>query len=70
MKLLKNHLIIGFLFGIQIISMGAMEMSGPFWPIHLQNNSSDSLLPFALTMVYVAPHDWHHANQYFLGESW
>ncbi|MGI3475544.1 MFS transporter [Providencia stuartii] len=55
MKLLKNHLIIGFLFGIQIISMGAMEMSGPFWPIHLQNNSSDSLLPFALTMVYVAP---------------
>ncbi|MEY0435542.1 MFS transporter [Providencia huaxiensis] len=55
MNLLKNHLIIGFLFGIQVVSMGAMEMSGPFWPIHLQNNSSGWLLSFALTMVYVAP---------------
>ncbi|OHT22503.1 MFS transporter [Providencia stuartii] len=55
MNLLKSHLIIGFLFGIQLISMGAMEMSGPFWPIHLQNNSSGWLLSFALTMVYVAP---------------
>ncbi|MEQ4732472.1 MFS transporter [Providencia rettgeri] len=55
MNLLKNHLIIGFLFGIQIVSMGAMEMSGPFWPIHLQHNSSGWLLSFSLTMVYVAP---------------
>lgn len=55
MNLLRSHLIIGFLFGIQIVSMGAMEMSGPFWPIHLQNNSSGWLLSFALTMVYVAP---------------
>ena len=22
------------LFVIQLISMGAMEMSGPFWPVH------------------------------------
>lgn len=55
MKLLRSHLIIGFLFGIQIVSMGAMEMSGPFWPIHLRNNSSGWLLSFALTMVYVTP---------------
>ncbi|MEY0070096.1 MFS transporter [Providencia rettgeri] len=55
MNLLKSHLIIGFLFGIQIVSMGAMEMSGPFWPIHLQHNSSGWLLSFSLTMVYVAP---------------
>nr|WP_257474024.1 MFS transporter [Providencia rettgeri] len=52
---MKSHLIIGFLFGIQIVSMGAMEMSGPFWPIHLQHNSSGWLLSFSLTMVYVAP---------------
>ncbi len=45
-NLLKSHLIIGFLFGIQIVSMGAMEMSGPFWPIHLQHNSSGWLLSF------------------------
>src|SRR3989344_5223462 len=25
------------LFVIQLISMGAMEMSGPFWPVHLQS---------------------------------
>ncbi|MEQ4765515.1 MFS transporter [Providencia rettgeri] len=55
MNLLKSHLIIGFLFGIQIVSMGAIEMSGPFWPIHLQHNSSGWLLSFSLTMVYVAP---------------
>ncbi|MEY0429398.1 MFS transporter [Providencia rettgeri] len=55
MNLLKSHLIIGFLFCIQIVSMGAMEMSGPFWPIHLQHNSSGWLLSFSLTMVYVAP---------------
>nr|WP_269204916.1 MULTISPECIES: MFS transporter [Providencia] len=52
---MKSHLIIGFLFCIQIVSMGAMEMSGPFWPIHLQHNSSGWLLSFSLTMVYVAP---------------
>ncbi|WP_272536695.1 MULTISPECIES: MFS transporter [unclassified Providencia] len=55
MNLLKSHLIIGFLFCIQIVSMGAMEMSGPFWPIHLQHNSSGWLQSFSLTMVYVAP---------------
>lgn len=49
--------------------MGAMEMSGPFWPIHLQNNSSDSLLPFALTMVYVAPMIGIMLTSTF-GESW
>ena len=36
------------LFVIQLISMGAMEMSGPFWPVHLQSlSASPALRAFA-----------------------
>ncbi|MCA1260207.1 MFS transporter, partial [Nitratireductor aquimarinus] len=24
------------LFALQFVSMGAMEMSGPFWPLHIE----------------------------------
>nr|WP_180206586.1 MFS transporter [Pseudomonas sp. SbOxS1]NYU06842.1 MFS transporter [Pseudomonas sp. SbOxS1] len=48
--------LIYLLFTIQLISMGAMEMSGPFWPVHLrQLTSSDSLFSFASIAVYVGP---------------
>lgn len=44
------------LFAIQLVSMGAMEMSGPFWPVHLRGlTSSDSLFSFASIAVYVGP---------------
>lgn len=44
------------LFVIQLISMGAMEMSGPFWPVHLQSlRASPALLGFASIAVYVGP---------------
>lgn len=44
------------LFAIQLVSMGAMEMSGPFWPVHLKSLSdSDLLFGFAGIAVYVGP---------------
>lgn len=47
---------IHFLFAIQLVSMGAMEMSGPFWPVHLKSMSeSDLLFGFAGIAVYVGP---------------
>ena len=30
------RILIYLLFAIQLVSMGAMEMSGPFWPVHLR----------------------------------
>ena len=48
--------LIHVLFVIQLISMGAMEMSGPFWPIHLKALSTSSLeFGFAGVAVYVGP---------------
>lgn len=48
--------LIHVLFVIQLISMGAMEMSGPFWPIHLKALSASSLeFGFAGVAVYVGP---------------
>lgn len=48
--------LIHILFAIQLVSMGAMEMSGPFWPIHLKTlTSSDALFSFAGIAVYVGP---------------
>lgn len=48
----KIHL----LFVLQLVSMGAMEMSGPFWPVHLRSlTSSDDLFTFASIGVYVGP---------------
>lgn len=50
------RILIYLLFAIQLISMGAMEMSGPFWPVHLRGlTSSDSLFSFASIAVYVGP---------------
>lgn len=44
------------LFAIQLVSMGAMEMSGPFWPVHLRGlASSEALFSFASIAVYVGP---------------
>ncbi|MGX9427299.1 MULTISPECIES: MFS transporter [Bradyrhizobium] len=44
------------LFGLQFISMGAMEMSGPFWPIQIKALSpSDSVFGLAGVGVYVGP---------------
>ena len=48
--------LIHVLFAIQLISMGAMEMSGPFWPLHLKALSTSSLeFGFAGVAVYVGP---------------
>ncbi|MFG6455781.1 MFS transporter [Pelomonas nitida] len=47
---------IRLLFAIQLISMGAMEMSGPFWPVHLRAlSASEGLFAFAAVAVYVGP---------------
>jgi MFS family permease len=44
------------LFGLQFISMGAMEMSGPFWPLQIKALSpSDGVFGLAGVGVYVGP---------------
>ena len=44
------------LFALQFVSMGAMEMSGPFWPIQIKLLSpSDSVFGLAGVGVYVCP---------------
>lgn len=44
------------LFALQFISMGAMEMSGPFWPIQIETlSSSESVFSFASIGVYICP---------------
>ncbi len=47
--------IVQFLFIVQLLSMGAMEMSGPFWPLHIESMTSTELLSIAGTGVYIAP---------------
>lgn len=48
--------LVPFLFWIQLISMGAMEMSGPFWPLHLRRLAdSESQFALASVLVYVGP---------------
>jgi MFS transporter, DHA1 family, staphyloferrin B biosynthesis exporter len=48
--------LIHMLFAIQLISMGAMEMSGPFWPLRLKALSTSNLeFGFAGVAVYVGP---------------
>ena len=50
------RILIYLLFAIQLISMGAMEMSGPFWPVHLRGmTASESFFSFASIAVYVGP---------------
>jgi MFS family permease len=51
-----TRVLISLLFAIQLVSMGAMEMSGPFWPVHLRAlTDSDALFSFASVAVYVGP---------------
>ncbi|WP_323640958.1 MFS transporter [Pectobacterium polonicum] len=47
--------IIHFMFVVQLVAMGAMEMSGPFWPLHLESMSSGAELSIAGIAVYVGP---------------
>jgi len=48
--------VIHALFVIQLISMGAMEMSGPFWPVHLKTHSTSALeFGIASVAVYIGP---------------
>ncbi|HTI18030.1 MAG TPA: MFS transporter [Trinickia sp.] len=48
--------LIHLLFVVQLISMGAMEMSGPFWPIRLKALAGSELeFGFAAVAVYVGP---------------
>lgn len=52
----RVKILIYLLFAIQLVSMGAMEMSGPFWPVHLRGlTTSESLFSFASIAVYVGP---------------
>jgi MFS family permease len=52
----KVRILIYLLFAIQLVSMGAMEMSGPFWPVHLRGlTASESVFSFASIAVYVGP---------------
>lgn len=45
------------LFLIQLVAMGAMEMSGPFWPLHLRQlgHLSPAALAWASTLAYAGP---------------
>ncbi|AJD44931.1 MFS transporter [Rhizobium sp. SEMIA 4085] len=48
--------VFALLFGLQFISMGAMEMSGPFWPIQIKAlSTSGSIFSLAGIGVYVCP---------------
>jgi MFS family permease len=48
--------LIHVLFVIQLVSMGAMEMSGPFWPVHLKAfSSSEFQFGIAGVAVYIGP---------------
>lgn len=51
-----TRVLIALLFAIQLVSMGAMEMSGPFWPVYLRGlTTSDTLFSVASIAVYVGP---------------
>lgn len=44
------------LFAIQLVTMTAMEMSGPFWPLRLKEiSTSDLAFSVAATGTYIAP---------------
>lgn len=53
----ENGTVLRWLFTIQLISMGAMEMSGPFWPLHLRALGQLSLpaLAWANGIAYAGP---------------
>ncbi|KMO32084.1 MFS transporter [Methylobacterium variabile] len=48
--------VIRLLFAIQLVTMAAMEMSGPFWPLRLKEiSASDLAFSVAATGTYLAP---------------
>lgn len=48
--------VFGVLFALQFVSMGAMEMSGPFWPLRIEElSSSGGIFALAGIGVYVGP---------------
>jgi MFS family permease len=48
--------VFAILFGLQFVSMGAMEMSGPFWPLRIEQlSSSGGIFALAGIGVYVGP---------------
>ena len=56
MRAMSPAATIRLLFAIQLVAMGAMEMSGPFWPLHLRRLAgSDAVFAFAGIAVYVGP---------------
>ncbi|MEX6368027.1 hypothetical protein AB6F62_07965 [Providencia huaxiensis] len=69
MNLLKSHLIIGFLFCIQIVSMGAMEMSGPFG-LFIYNIIARVGYCLFFDNGLCRPYDWCHVNSVHFGEEW
>ena len=46
-----------WLFALQLVAMGTMEMSGPFWPLHLRGlgGLSPSALAWASALAYAGP---------------
>jgi MFS family permease len=52
-----NTLALRRLFVIQLLSMGAMEMSAPFWPLHLRSlgQLSQPALAWASAVAYAGP---------------
>lgn len=48
---------LGWLLAIQLLSMGAMEMSGPFWPLHLRTLGQlpPQALAWASSAAYMGP---------------
>jgi MFS family permease len=53
----RNTTPLRWLFAIQLVSMGAMEMSAPFWPLHLRalGQLSPHALAWASGIAYAGP---------------
>lgn len=53
----RNRAVLRWLFVIQLVSMGAMEMSAPFWPLHLRalGHLSPQALAWASGIAYAGP---------------
>ncbi len=52
-----SRAVLRWLFFVQLVSMGAMEMSAPFWPLHLRTlgQLSPQALAWASSLVYAGP---------------
>lgn len=53
----QNTVALRWLFTVQLLSMGAMELSAPFWPVHLRNigQLSPTGLAWASAIAYAGP---------------